>query len=157
MHARTCLRLKIGFHCYTCAPNLASLKTRLTVLSNNNLFVSYWSCPRCSSKSTFNNDHVLQWNSTPIIFIILRLSANTFRSSCVIFVLNRERILTLIWYLLHFNANFKTWSDNLHDSQLVTGWDGSWINPTVKVCLCHGYTLEIRLPMHIIAKLLFCF
>jgi hypothetical protein len=44
MHARTRLRLINSFLCYTCAPNLASLKTRLIVLSDNNLFVSDWSC-----------------------------------------------------------------------------------------------------------------
>jgi hypothetical protein len=44
MHARTCLRLRNGFLCCTCAPNPASLKARLTMMSNNNLHVSNRSC-----------------------------------------------------------------------------------------------------------------
>jgi hypothetical protein len=40
---RTCLQLKNGFLCCTCAPNPSSLKARLIVVSNNNLHVSDWS------------------------------------------------------------------------------------------------------------------
>ena len=41
---RTYLRLIIGFLCCTCAPNLASLKAQLTMMSDNNLHVSNQSC-----------------------------------------------------------------------------------------------------------------
>jgi hypothetical protein len=42
--ARTCLQLKNGFFCCTCAPNPSSLKARLTRISYNNLNVSDRSC-----------------------------------------------------------------------------------------------------------------
>ena len=42
--ARTCLRLRNGFLCCTCAPNPTSLKARLIMTSDNNLHVSDRSC-----------------------------------------------------------------------------------------------------------------
>ena len=36
MDARTCLRVINGFLCCSCAPNTMSLKSRLTMMSNNN-------------------------------------------------------------------------------------------------------------------------
>ena len=43
-HLRTCLRLIIVFLCYTCAPNLAFLKTYITVMSDNKSPISNKIC-----------------------------------------------------------------------------------------------------------------
>ena len=43
-YVRICLQLRVGFLCCTCAPNHVTLKARLTLMLDNNLQVSIWSC-----------------------------------------------------------------------------------------------------------------
>ena len=46
--------------------------------------------------------------------------------------------------LLHLKSKFEIWNDNLCcDSQLLTGWDTSWFNPTSKF-FCRGGNATIE-------------
>ena len=71
MLARACSWLRNCFFCCTCAPNLASLKAHLIILSNNNLPISnqIFFCCKCNSKSTFNNKS----DTTPLLLVYKKL------------------------------------------------------------------------------------
>ena len=79
-HARTCLWPINCFLCCTCAPNLASLKTHFTMMSNNNLYVLVPSQPlvtkvtqRLSSRSARS------FGAPPLCLTILCRSTSLFK------------------------------------------------------------------------------
>ena len=70
--ARTCLQIRNGFVCCTCAPNPTSLKAHLTMISNKK-FTCFKSelfcCHRCISESTFHNKS----DTTPLLLVWKKL------------------------------------------------------------------------------------